>query len=225
MNVHYNLVDQSTVHEESIDSWLDNGDKEIIIKSLLNKEILDKGSRQGMRIDEKRSRLYYPASGEYRAELWPTRYKGVQAKQVAKLMWAEQLHRKVYAHAAIRPSITRLHRKFYLRLNLTMTITDDGRRVSKDSRAGTIVTRISYNRYNNQYLNNILFWINKLGDGKDVFVIRDFIISSEPIQTTIDTGILWDIPTSDLKRFIEEYKSSSDDESQEEQEGEDQYDL
>lgn len=225
-NIHRELVEQDTVDEESIDDWLDDGDKEKIIISLLNKEITSHASREGMRVDGKTGRLYYPASGEFRSEIWPTRYKGVQAKQVAKLIWAEQLKHKVYAHAAVRPAITKLHDKFYLRLNLTMVITDDGRRVSNDSRAGTIITRSSYNKYNNSYLNNILFWINKLGNGKDVFVMPDFVISDEPVQTTINTGITWDIPTSDLKKFIEDYdveldRKVDDDEYDES----DQYDL
>ena len=224
-NIHHELVEEDSVHEESLDKWLDDGDKEKIIISLLNKEVNAHALKQGMRHDDKTGRLYYPASGDYRSELWPTRYKGIQAKQVAKLMWAEQLKHKVYAHAAVRPAITKLHGRFYLRLNLTMVITDDGRHISKDSRSGTIITRSSYNKYNNSFLNNILFWISKLGDGKDLFVVKDFVISNEPVQTTINTGINWDIPTSDLKKFIEDYdKEVSEDEDDEEPEEGDQYD-
>lgn len=176
-----------------------------------------------MRLDNKTGRLYYPASGEFRSELWPTRYKGISAKKVARLMWAEQLQRKVYAHAAVRPTITKLHGKFYLRLNLTMVITDDGRRVSQDSRSGTIITRSTYNSYNNSFLNNILFWISKLGDGKDLFVVKGFVISNEPVQTTINTGINWDIPTSDLKKFIEDFDKQANEDGEESEEG-DQHD-
>jgi len=204
-NLHHELVNEGDIHEEPLDQWLDAGPKEKIIISLLNKEVNAHGQKQGMRFDNKTGRLYYPASGGYRSEFWPTRYRGTHAKQVAKLIWAEQLKRKVYAHAAVRPAITKLHGKFYLRLNLTMVITDNGRHISKDSRSGTIITRNSYNKYNNNLLNNILFWISKLGDGNDLYVIKNFVISNEPVQTTINTGINWDIPTSDLKKFIEDY--------------------
>lgn len=222
-NYHHELTFEDTVHEEPLEEWLDGGDKERIITSLLNKEVRAHGVRQGMRLDDKSGRLYYPASGEFRSEFWPTRYKGISAKKVARLMWAEQLKRKVYAHAAVKPSIIKLHGRFYLKLNLTMVITDDGRRVSQDSRSGTIITRSSYNSYNNSFLNNLLFWISKLGDGNDLFVVRNFVISNEPVQTTINTGINWDIPTSDLKKFIEEYDNRVEDEEEESEEG-DQYD-
>ncbi|MCE2507491.1 MAG: ATP-binding protein [Nitrosopumilaceae archaeon] len=217
-NYHSELVVQDTIHKEPLDQWLDDEDKERIIISLLNKEVRAHGQKQGMRLDDKSGRLYYPASGEYRSELWSTRYKGIQAKQVAKLMWAEQLGHKVYAHAAVKPTITKLHGRFYLRLNLTMIITDDGRQVTKDSRSGTIITR--------SLLNNILFWISKLGDGKDLYVVKGFVISHKPVQTTINTGINWDIPTSDLKKFIEEFDAQANDDEEEEEELEegDQYD-
>ncbi len=85
-NIHHELVDEDSVRKESLDKWLDNGDKEKIIISLLNKEVRAHGSRQGMRLDDKTGRLYYPASGKFRSELWPTRYKGISAKKVARLM-------------------------------------------------------------------------------------------------------------------------------------------
>ena len=197
-----------------MNGWMKEIEKKIII-SLLNKEVSAHGLKQGMYLDDKSGRLYYPAFGEYRSEPWPTRYKGIQTKQVAKLMWAEQLKQKIYVHTAVKPTITKLHRQFYLRLNPTMVITDDGIHVRKDSRSGTVITRSSYNQYNKSLLNDILFWISKLGDGKDLYIVNDFVILSEPVQTTINTGINWDIPTSDLKKFIDEYDTQTNDEDEE----------
>lgn len=224
-NPHHELIHEDTVHEEPLDNWLDDGAKEKIIISLLNKEVKSHGEKQGMRLDHKSGRLYYVTSEETRSELWPTRYKGISGKKVAKLMWAQQLGKKVYAHLAVKPSMTKLHGKFYLKLNLTMVITDDGKRVSQDSRSGTIITRSSYNNYNNSVLNNTLFWISKLGDGNDLFILKEFVISHEPVQTTINVGINWDIPTSDLKKFIEDYDAQvNEDEEEEESDEGDQYD-
>lgn len=224
-NPHHELTHEDTVREESIDEWLDGGDKENIIIALLNKEVKAHGTKQGMRLDRKSGRLYYTTTEDTRSELWPTRYKGISGKKVAKLMWAQQLGKKVYAHSAVKTSMIKLHGKFYLKLNLTMVITDDGTRVSQDSRSGTIITRSSYNSYNNSFLNNILFWISKLGDGKDLFILKGFVISHEPVQTTINAGINWDIPTSDLKKFIEDYDAEvNEDEEEEEPEEGDQYD-
>lgn len=224
-NLHHELTHEDTVREESLDKWLDGGDKENIIISLLNKEVESHGTKQGMRLDRKSGRLYYTTTEEIRSESWPTRYKGISEKKVVKLMWAEQLRKQVYAHSAVKTSMIKLHGKFYLKLNLTMVITDDGICVSQDSRSGTIITRSSYNSYNNSVLNNILFWISKLGDSHDLFILKKFVISNEPVQTTINTGINWDIPTSDLKKFIEEYDAEiNEDEEEEGLEEGDQYD-
>lgn len=215
-NILHDLVHKDSIKKEPITNWLDNGPKEMIIISLMNKEVTDAGRRQGMRFDDKTKKLYYITTSESRSEFWPSRYKGVQSKQVAKRLWAEQVKKQVYAHAAFRPTIIKIHNKFYLKINLTMMITEDGRKPERGLMMGTIITRSSYNKYNKQQLNNILFWINKLGDGKDVVVMDDFIISNEPVQTTINTGILWDIPTMDLKKFIEEYESVEEEEEVEE---------
>ncbi|MGB6463346.1 MAG: ATP-binding protein [Nitrosotalea sp.] len=204
-NIHHDLVYADQIKTEPIDSWLDSSDKERIIIALLNKEVAGKGIEQNMRYHEKTKKLYYPTTIDSRIESWPTRYKGVSQKTVAKRMWAEQVKHYIFIHVAAKIAVIRIKEKFYLKLNLSSIITEDGRRVSTGMKEGSIITRSSYNTFNNQYLNNILFWINKLGDGNDVKVSEDFIISVDPVQTTLDTGISWDIPTSEIKYFIENY--------------------
>ncbi len=95
-----------------------------------------------------------------------------------------------------------------------MTITDDGRRPMTGAAEGTIITRKSYRTYNKQQLNNILFWINKLGDGSNILVMKDLVISNEPLQTSLDTGISWDIPVADLKQIIENFEAEDEDVSE-----------
>ena len=225
-NINSELVYHDEVYLEETKNWLEDKDKERIIISLLNKEVADAGRRVGMRFDGKTAKLFYPTDEPVRSESWPTRYKGEQQKQVAKRIWAEQLHRHVFAHAAVRPTVMRIGQKFYLRLNLTMIITEDGRVPMLGQQEGTIITRSSYRKYNKQQLNNILFWINKLGDGNVVFVLKDFIISNEPVQTTADTGILWDMPTMDLKQIIEDYKPEDEmDEEEIDEVGEPSYEY
>lgn len=207
MNIHSEIVQKDEIRQESVADWLADPDKEKIIVSLLNKEVIDKAGRQGMRYDNKTAKLYYPMFHDERErkEEWPTRYKGVKKKQVAKRMWADKLKRYVYSHGAIRTAIMKIDNQFYLRLNLTMMITENGRIPMIGMKEGAIITGQTYRIYNKQQLNNILFWINKLGDGKDVLVIKDFLISNEPTQTSMDIGISWDIPTTDFKQIIEEF--------------------
>ncbi len=55
-------------------------------------------------------------------------------------------------------------------------------------------------------------------------MVKGFVISNEPVQTTINTGINWDIPTSDLKKFIEDFDKVNKEEDEEKTEEGDQYD-
>lgn len=204
-NFHSNLVYRDQITKEPVEDWLDDGPKESIILSLLNKEIAAKGKEQGMRYFGKSKKLYYSTNSESRQIEWPSTYKGASKRTVAKKIWAEQLNNYVYWHAAVKTSFLHLKDKFYLKLNLTAVITEDGKRVSTGMSEGTVITRRSYNTFNNQYLNNILFWINKLGSGNDIRILDNLIISVEPVQTKLNTGISWDIPTSTIRSFIEDY--------------------
>ncbi|MFY9299885.1 MAG: ATP-binding protein [Candidatus Nitrosotenuis sp.] len=207
MNIHREIVHTDTITQESVADWLEDEDKEKIIVALLNKEVTDKARRQGMRYDSDSRKLYYPMhpDNKERKEEWPSRYKGLMKKQVAKKSWSDALNRTVYLHAAIRTAIMKIGSTFYLRLNLTMVVTEDGKKPISGIKEGAIITGETYRIYNKGQLNLILFWINKLGDGQDVFVIRDFLISHEPVETSMEIGISWDIPTSDFKQIIEEY--------------------
>ncbi|MBI2005302.1 MAG: ATP-binding protein, partial [Candidatus Aenigmarchaeota archaeon] len=152
-NFHSNLVYRDQVTKEPTENWLDRGPKERIIVSLLNKEVAGKGQLQGMRYFEKGKKLFYSTNYDSRQVSWPSRYKGVSTRTVAKKLWAEQLNRQIYWHASIKTSFLHLRDKFYLKLNLTAVITDDGKHVSTGMGEGTVITRKSYNTFNNQYLN------------------------------------------------------------------------
>ena len=112
--------------------------------------------------------------------------------------------------------------RLFVRIYITHVITEDGKKVSKGLREGAIITQRSYNTFNKQYLNNILFWINKLGDGKEMKILEDLIISVNPVRTTLDRGILWDMPPSEIKTFIEGYEDDvlETEEGDDEMEGE-----
>ena len=202
----HELVWPNTIHKEPIESWLNVLEKEKIIIALLNKAVLNKGRAQNMQVDRKTKKLYYKTDKPTRTESWRTRAGGTRSRIVVKQIYASQLGRKVFAHAAVRPAIIKLYKKFFLRLNTTMCITDDGIHALADTTTGSIVTRSTYRVYNKQHLNNILFWIRKLGNGGNIEVCRDFVISSVPVQTKTSIGILSDVPVSDLKKYIEEHE-------------------
>ena len=95
-------------------------------------------------------------------------------------------------------------------LNPTVMLTKDGKTPITGIKENAIVTGQTYRIYNKQQLNNILFWINKLGDGNDILVINNFEILSDPVQTSMEIGISWDIPTTDFKQIIEEFDAETE---------------
>ena len=232
INMHSKIVQSDSITQESVADWLEDIDKENIIVSLLNKEIIDKARRQGMYYDRNVGKLYYTMlpDQQVRKMEWPTRYRGKQKKQVVRKILDDKLNRNVYLHGAARARITKIGDKFYLMLNPTMIITSDGKTPITGMREGAIITGQTYRIYNKQQLNNILFWINKLGDGNDILVINNFEILSEPVQTSMEIGISWDIPTTDFKQIIEEFDAETE-QAEEEAEsggneiGEERYDF
>ena len=206
-DIHSQIVHSDKITQESVLEWLKDEDKEKIIISLLNDEIVDKAKQQGIRYDGHSKKLYYWISPDQqeRREEWSTRYRGKSKKQVTKKIRGNELNRDVYLHDAVRARITKIGDKFYLMLNPTMMLTEDGKTPITGIKENAIITGQTYRIYNRQQLNNILFWINKFGNSSDVSVINNFKISNIPVQTSMEIGIRWDIPTTDFKQIIEEF--------------------
>lgn len=205
-NYFRNLVNSNEIKQEPIDLWMDGGPKEKIIVSLLNKEIAGNGVNHQMEFHPFTKKLFYSTESDSKEVSWPTRFKGVSNKVVATKIWAPSLKKFVFIHAAVKCSIIKIQEKFFLKMYITHIITEDGKRVTKGLKEGAIITQHSHNTFNKQYLNNILFWINKLGDGMEIKILDDLIISVNPVRTTLDHGISWDMPPSEIKTFIEEYE-------------------
>ena len=230
MDIHSQIVYPNEITQESVLDWLKDADKESIIVSLLNYEVTDKAKQQGMRYDRHAKKLYYVMSPDQqeRKEEWPTRYRGKRKKQVAKKIRVDELNRDVYLHSAVKARITKIGDKFYLMLNPTVMLTKDGKTPITGIKENAIVTGQTYRIYNKQQLNNILFWINKLGNGDNVLVINNFEISNIPVQTSMEIGISWDIPTTDFKQIIEEFDAAAEQaesESYGKETGEESYDF
>jgi hypothetical protein len=210
-NPYSNLVNSNDVYHEATSVWLSDNDKRNIVVSLMNKEIIGKGIEQGMRFHRKTDKLFFPSENQKRQMSWPSKFRAAR-RTVANPLYASQLQSKVFIHPAIRVSFEEISSAFFLQLNPTFVITIDGKQVLSGLREGTIITKLSYNKYNDSHLNNILFWINKFGNGEDVTILEDFVVSSEPIQVSVDYGISWDIPTTELKSMIENYKPEAEEE-------------
>lgn len=204
-NTYRKLVEPDSIKKEPIITWIEDPDKNRIIVGLLNRELTHYAINNGMFHFGEQNKLYYPLlEKDRRRERWKSRY-GKSTRTVASRMWAEQLKRFIYWHTAFIPRFIQLGSyEFYLRIYPTFVITENGKYAMKGFREGTIITRLSYNKYNSSYLNTILFWIHQLGHGKNIKIGDYFEISSEPVKIEMPVGILYDIPSSEFRLEMEE---------------------
>ncbi|MFH1472117.1 MAG: ATP-binding protein [Nanoarchaeota archaeon] len=201
-NPYRKLVDGNSVIKESLEKWLVNEDKNRIIVELLNKELRHYAIKKGLHYFTKKDNLYYSTSMNERKEKWKARY-GASTRTVAAKMYAAQIGTSIYWNAAFIGNFLKIGGKFYLRILPTFVITEDGTRPIFGPKIGTIITRLSYNMYNDSYLNTILFWVHQLGDGHDVKIENYLTISSKPVQLKSPVGILYDIPSTEFRFDIE----------------------
>jgi hypothetical protein len=204
-NPYRKLVETDSIKKEPLISWIENEDKNRIIVELLNRELTHYAMNMGMFHFDEQKKLYYPLfEEERRRERWKGRYRKY-TRTVGSRMWAEQLKRFIYWHAAFIPRFIQLGSyEFYLRIYPTFVLTGNGKYAIKGFREGTVITRLSYNKYNSSYLNTILFWIHQLGKGKNIEIGNYLEILSEPMKIEMPVGILHDIPSSEFRLEMEE---------------------
>ena len=210
-NPYRNLVDPSSVYTEYTTVWLGDKDKKNVLVSLLNKEIIGKALKVGMWYNKKTNKLFFSSENQKRYMSWPSKFRASR-RTVANQVYASQLKAEVFLHPAFRTAFIDIGDEFFLQINPTFIISIDGKQVISGLKEGTIITKLSYNKYNDAHLNNILFWSNKLGNGDDIKILDDFIVSCDPVKTSTKFGISWDIPTRELKHMIENYKPETEDE-------------
>lgn len=203
-NPYRKLVETDTIKKEPSITWIEDPDKNRIFIELLNRELKHYAIKKGLFHFNEKNKLYYPTlDEERRRERWKSRY-GSSTRTVASKMWAEQLNMFIYYHAAFMPQFIQLDSyDFYLRILPTFVITYDGRNAITGFREGTVITRLSYNKYNSSYLNTILFWIHQIGEGKNIQIGDYLEISKEPKKIEMPIGIVFDIPSSEFRLEIE----------------------
>ncbi len=192
-------VKHTTAQRENLDEWLKDPDKERLVIYLLNKEIISVAIQNGMSYDRTKHKLYYQCDGDDRKIKWTSRFRTSVTRTVAKRMYAQQLHRFIYWHVAVIPKFIYFDGRLFLRLSQSMILTEDGKITIFGAVEGTVITRLTYNKYNDSYLNSMLFWISRFSNGKDhVSLAGDKIrISAKPVEAKMSVGIISDRPASE----------------------------
>lgn len=192
-------LDPGSLQPESFSTWFSDPDKKLVIMQLLNEEVKAVAKRIGLVQEPQKLKFYYPCDGESRAETWKTRFGRSSTLTVAQRIWAQQLKKFVYWHVAVIARFTRFENRLFLRLSPTIQLTEDGKYAIFGQKEGTVITRLTYNRYNSSYLNSLLFWISKFAEGREKIDLANGAVevSANPAEMTINAGIVFDKPVSE----------------------------
>jgi len=199
-NTYTSLVDQESIKKEKVSDWLKDKDKKRIIISLLNKEMIHFCFSKKLFYFSDKNKFFFPCIGsDERNENWISRNSRQSTRQVAKKSYASQLKSSVYHHHCFSGNFLELDESiFCYKIVPSFLLTHDGKNPLSSFKAGTFITRLAYNQFNDKYLNNILFWMYKISDGKSI-KINDYLeISSNPLSVELNKGIISDLPSSIL---------------------------
>ena len=202
-------ITTGSLRKHELFSFLESQDKKILLTWLLNSEIRNAAIKKGLRHDHRHKNVYfYPTDRRERYETWKSRFKK-SSRLVAKELYISQLKRSLFAHSAASISISLIGTKFYLKILPEIILTHDGYETIQSFREGLVKTRLSYNQYNDTFLNLVLFWISrfKSTEGKSVDINGRINASPEPITIALDVGLRSDRPSEEFSRREDELYS------------------
>jgi len=192
-------VDTESIASEPLGEWLADDDRSRIIIALLNKELRFLARRIGLRKVEDRHLFYFPCFQDSLSKTWRPRFRESSQLSVAKKMYISKLRRDMFVHLAVQTGFTVIGNKIFLRLSPTLMLTGDGVSPSIGEKEGAVLTSLLHNRYNQAYLNSVLFWISQFSQGRDAITLAHgrISVSSQPTESKVNAGILADRPTSE----------------------------
>ena len=181
--------------------FLETQDRKILLIWLLNSEIWNAALKKGLRYDWKNKNIYYyPTDEPERYEIWKSRYRKAR-KLVAKRIYVRQLERSLFVHEAAFIAFQLIGTDLYLKILPTIVLTHDGYETMRGFREGTVKTRLSYDKFNDAYLNLLLFWISRFKSvGKNTIDLDGrILISTQPVNVKLSWGIKKDRPSTEFK--------------------------
>lgn len=202
-------IKNGSLRKHKLSYFLESQDRKILLTWLLNSEIKSAALNKGLRFDWRNKKVYfYPTDRPQRYEFWETRFKKSR-RLVAKKLYISQLKRSLIVHSAALISFSLLGTKFYLKILPRIILTHDGYDTIQGFREGPVKTRLSYNQYNDAYLNLVLFWISRFrsADKKSIDFNERIQVSPEPVTVKLGFGIRSDRPSKEFTRRKDELYS------------------
>jgi len=205
-----NYIRQGSSCRNAISDFLETQDKRNLLIQILNSEIRNAALKKGLRYDYYNKNVYfYPTDQPERYETWQGLYRKTP-KQVARKIYVNELKRSLFAHDAASISFSFIGNDIYLIILPNIILTHDGYEIIKGFREGSVKTRLSYNEFNDIYLNLVLFWISRLklySSQKNIDFGGRIVISAEPLTKKLSVGIRKDRPSTEFQRRRDELYS------------------
>lgn len=194
-------IKSSSLSKYDVSEFLETQGRRILLVWLLNSEIRNAALKKGLRYDWKNKNIYfYPTDELERYEIWQSRYRKAR-KLVAKKIYVRQLKRSLFAHDAAIIAFQLVGTDLFLKILPTIVLTHDGYETIRGFREGPVKTRLSYDKFNDAYLNLLLFWISrfKLVGKNTVDLDGRILISTKPVTIKLGWGIMKDRPSTEFK--------------------------
>lgn len=162
------IVDENSIDLELTKDWLLHEEKRNIVISLLNMALDRHALRHGLVVDEQRNKkrfFFPPKNGKKHIVTWiPLKNKA--ERTVAKPCYTSDGELLFWRHLGVYLKMIYLADKFYLHLVPTWVITEDGQRIRKGSRVGSIIIKWTGKERNMAVLYHVRFWAMMLGKGR-----------------------------------------------------------
>jgi hypothetical protein len=149
--------------------------------------------------------FYFPTKENILYKEWESKYKK-PTRIIAQKIYIASLKKSVYWHCSAEIRFVIIDNEYYLNILPKIILTEDGYHSIHGFKEGRVITTLSYNEFNNKFLNHVLFWRNQFYiDKNDNININDkIIINKEPITVNLAFGIKNDRPLKEFKDRKEE---------------------
>jgi len=194
-NVEDGIIERISVNDFYIEGRIN------IVTALLNKELFIHNRNIGLSNDIRNNHIYfYPTRKPKLQMTWKSRYRK-STRIVAQRIYINSLKQYVFWHLAAEMRFIHIENKYFINITPKIILTRDGSRSIHGFREGTVITRLSYNEFNDKYLNHILFWRSQLitNDKPHIVLNNRIKIEYDPVSVNLQFGIKSDRPSQEFK--------------------------
>jgi hypothetical protein len=192
-----------------LEDWITSENGKNILIRLLNTELRYVALENKLKFAGKKNTIFfYPTKEKERYEAWEGRFRKTR-KRVAFKTYIPETGETVFAHDAAQMRFQFIGDHLYLSILPKVVTTIDGFNITIGPDEGPLKTHLAYDKFNDGYLNLILFWksrFKKTGD-KSLNIHDRVLVSEEPTSLTLDYGIRQDRPAEEFHERADELYS------------------